>query len=148
VVLLAVFGLGNEPAPAPPKTEVASPVKPGAGAPAKGAPGGDKPAPKPDGAPVGLSHDVFERIVAESQPAYRPCVDEALRRNPKMRIGKVLISVKIAPNGKVIDAGMDRKEAEQSALGQCLLRTTRRILFPAFQGDVVPGVIPLRINDE
>ena len=94
--------------------------------------------------PAGLSREVFDKVVSESQPTYKPCVDEALRRNSKLRV-KVTISIKIAPTGKVLEAGIDRKDAAESALGQCLLRTTRKIVFPAFTGEPTPGVIPLLI---
>jgi hypothetical protein len=96
----------------------------------------------PVAAAAALTREVFDKVVVENQPSFKPCVDEVLRRNPKAKLGKVLISIKIAPSGKVTEASLDRKDAEKSGFGQCLLRASRRIVFPAFQGEPTPGVIP------
>ena len=93
----------------------------------------------------GLSREDFDRVVAENKPAYTRCNDEARRRNPKMRSSKVQIALSIAPTGKVSDVNIDRREAQESPLGQCLIRATQRLVFPPFAGDPTPGVIPLFI---
>jgi hypothetical protein len=106
--------------------------------------------PKADGADprvaradTGLSSEDFDRTVADNKSAFTQCIDEARRRNPRLRATKVQISVTIAPTGKVVEATIDRKEAQESSLGQCLLRSSKRIVFPAFAGDPARGVIPL-----
>jgi len=91
----------------------------------------------------GLRAEDFQRTVSESKMAYKKCIDEALRRNPKLRVGRINIAAKIAPSGKVIEASIDKKDVQESPLGQCLVRTSQRLVFPPFAGEPTDGVIPL-----
>jgi hypothetical protein len=130
-----------------PKGAAATAVAPaGKAEPAK-EPGGDQAkAADPKAADQGLRAEDFERTVAESTPAYKKCIEEALRKNPKLKVGKIQIATKIAPSGKVLEAGIDKKDVEESLLGQCLLGTTKRIVFPPFAGEPTEGVIPLHVT--
>ncbi len=161
---------GSDAAAAPVHRDgAAQPVAPAAPAP-EAAPAGDKGAQKPapeadpkaapapasgpkaesgDNQPAkavpGLRKDDFQRTVASNRGSYKKCIDEALHRTPKLRVGKVQIAMKIAPTGRVVDASIDKKEVQESALGQCLILTTQRLVFPPFAGDTTDGVIPLQV---
>ena len=56
---------------------------------------------EPAGSGPALSTDVLKRKVDESMPALQGCVDEALQRDPALRVGRVLILATVAPTGAV-----------------------------------------------
>ena len=82
----------------------------------------------------------------ENKPALQACIDEALRRDPNLRVGKIHIATTIAPSGQVTRASIDKGAVEQSPLGSCLRRATRQIDFPAFSGDAFDVDIPIVVT--
>jgi hypothetical protein len=111
----------------------------------------DPPAAKPaESAPpspaAGLTAEQVRRKLDESKPALQGCVDEALRRDPRLRVGKIQVSTTIAPTGQVTAARIDKRAVDDSPLGVCLKRATRRIVFPAFAGAAFDVDIPIVVN--
>ena len=107
------------------------------------------PAPQePPGAAPALSQEQLLRKVDESKPALQGCVDEALKRDPSLRVGKILISTTIAPSGAVTSARIDQKAVEQSPLGACLKTATRKLQFPPFTGEAFAVDIPIVVTGE
>ncbi len=82
----------------------------------------------------------------ENKSALQGCIDEALRRDPNLRVGKIHISTTIAPSGQVTTAKIDKNTVDQSPLGACLRRATRRIAFPPFSGDAFDVDIPIVVT--
>jgi hypothetical protein len=135
------------------------PTKPAADVPQKPAP--EKPAaeqPAPEAKPVppaekekpaeqaGLSADQVRKKLDENKPALQGCVDEALKRNPKLRVGKIHIATTIAPSGQVTTAKIDKPAVDESPLGACLKRATMRIAFPPFSGAPSDVDIPISVT--
>jgi hypothetical protein len=107
------------------------------------------PAPQePPGAAPALSQEQLLRKVDESKPALQGCVDEALKRDPSLRVGKILISTTIAPSGAVTSARIDQKAVDQSPLGACLKTETRKLQFPPFTGEAFAVDIPIVVTGE
>jgi hypothetical protein len=127
------------PPPAPPAegSERKTEEKPAAPAPQE----------QPGAAPA-LSQEQLLRKVDESKPALQGCVDEALKRDPSLRVGKILISTTIAPSGAVTSARIDQKAVDQSPLGACLKTAARKLQFPPFTGEALAVDIPIAVTGE
>jgi predicted Zn finger-like uncharacterized protein len=125
------------PAQAPPPAEgVRKPEEKAAGT----APG-DAPAAAP-----ALSPEELKRKVDESKPVLQGCVDEAVKRDPSLNVGKILISATLAPSGAVTSARIEQKAVDQSPLGACLKSAARRMQFPPFAGEPFAVDIPILVT--
>jgi predicted Zn finger-like uncharacterized protein len=93
-----------------------------------------------------LSAAAVRRKLEESKRALQGCVDEALQREPGLRVGNLNVAATIAPSGAVSAARIDNRAVDQSALGACLKRTTRRIVFPSFAGEPFEVDIPIVVG--
>jgi TonB family protein len=82
----------------------------------------------------------------EHKPALQGCVDEALRRDPHLRLGRIHIATTIAPSGQVTSARIDRRAVDQAPLGACLRKATRKIAFPPFSGQPFDVDIPIVVS--
>ena len=71
------------------------------------------------------------------------CVDQALQREPALRVGKILILTTVAPSGEVTSTRIDKKNVDQSQLGACLKAAAKNIHFPSFSGEAFPLDIPI-----
>jgi outer membrane biosynthesis protein TonB len=157
------FSLGGTPPPAPPAQQPAEKKEtPASAAPAKPEPPpsppppekpvdarppekppAEKPAPGP---PTGLTADQVRKKLDENKAALQGCIDEALRRDPNLRVGKIHIATTIAPSGTVTSARIDKPTVEQSKLGACLRGATKKIAFPSFIGDAFDVDIPIVVT--
>jgi hypothetical protein len=111
--------------------------------------GVDNAAPAPATA-GGLDDTVAAKVVAQSQPAFQGCIEEGLRRNPSMKVGKVSVVVLVARSGVVKAASISPRQHESSNWGGCLVQRAKRMVFPPFEGDdeaevQVPLVVGLGI---
>ena len=138
----------------PPVSPVTTVPGPGPAAPtgapsAATAPKADKPAARAEARPepsTGLTADQVRRKLDENKGALQGCIDEALRRDPNLRVGKIHIATTIAPTGAVTQAKIDKNTVDQSPLGACLRRATRKIAFPAFSGEAFDVDIPIVVT--
>ena len=116
-------------------------------APARGPPNvGDAVA--EDAKPAGpvLTAEQVHRKLDENKPALQGCVDDALRRDPQLKVGKIHVSTTIAPTGEVTAARIDQRSVDESALGACLKSATKRIVFPQFAGAAFDVDIPIVVT--
>ena len=105
------------------------------------------PAPQPAPAAVtGLSAEQVHRKLDESKPALQSCIDSALRRDPKLRVGKIHVATTIAPTGQVTAVRIDKRTVDDSPLGACLKRATKSIAFPPFAGPAFDVDIPIVVT--
>jgi predicted Zn finger-like uncharacterized protein len=153
LALWFVFGGGWEAVrPSPQKSEQGKAPQPPSGspAPAKHEPPPQKTEAKPKEMPealaTGLTADQVRRKLDDNKPALQGCIDEALRRDPNLRVGKIHIGTTIAPSGQVTQARIDKGTVEQSRLGACLRQVTKKIAFPAFSGDAFDVDIPIVVT--
>jgi predicted Zn finger-like uncharacterized protein len=103
--------------------------------------------PAPPAAPVaGLTAEQVRKKLDEHKPALQGCVDEALRRDPHLRLGRIHIATTIAPSGQVTSARIDRRAVDQAPLGACLRKATRKIAFPPFSGQPFDVDIPIVVS--
>jgi len=97
-------------------------------------------------AAIGLTADQVRRKLDENKPVLQDCVDDALRRDPSLKVGKIHVATTIAPSGQVTAARIDRQNVDESALGACLKRATQRIVFPQFSGAAFDVDIPISVG--
>jgi predicted Zn finger-like uncharacterized protein len=112
----------------------------------------EKPADAPPAVPVtpaptaGLTADQVRRKLDDNKAALQGCIDEALHRDPNLRVGKIHIATTIAPGGQVTAAKIDKKTVDESPLGACLKKATRKIAFPPFGGEAFDVDIPIVVT--
>ncbi len=157
IVLWLVLGTGArkaEPSNPPEPAKVAPPPAPVQTVPAPANPADPpkpaettpSPGPAAQARPIGLTAEQVRQKLDENKSALQGCVDEALRRDPNLRVGKIHIAATIAPSGQVSDARIDRPSVEEAPLGACLRRATRRIAFPRFSGEPFEVDIPIVVS--
>ncbi|WP_257459747.1 AgmX/PglI C-terminal domain-containing protein [Archangium lipolyticum] len=91
----------------------------------------------------GPPQEEIARVVAQSQSAFKSCIEQALRKNPRLRDGKLLLTATVGKSGTVKKVSFDRKDIDGSPMGDCIKVRARRMVFPAFAGDDVEVEIPL-----
>ena len=89
--------------------------------------------------------DIRKKLV-ENKGALRSCIEDALKKDPALKVGKVRIKTTIAPSGTVTAAAIDKQKVDESPLGTCLKRAMKRIVFPSFAGDAFEVDIPLQVT--
>jgi len=99
-------------------------------------------------AATGLTAEEVHRKLDENKPALQGCVDEALQRDSSLRVGKIHVTTTIAPSGQVTAARIDQNLVDESPLGACLKRATRKIVFPPFAGSAFDVDIPIVVTAE
>lgn len=83
----------------------------------------------------GLDDTAAAKVVAQSQPAFQGCIEQGLRRNPNLRVGKVAVVVQVAKSGVVKSASITPKQHETTDWGGCLVQRAKKMVFPPFEGD-------------
>jgi predicted Zn finger-like uncharacterized protein len=73
------------------------------------------------------------KVVEKSQGAFQGCVETELRKNPKFKGGKVLLVATVGTSGTVKSTKLDRKELDSSPVGDCIKKSAKRMVFPAFK---------------
>ena len=103
-------------------------------------------APTDSAAKSGPPQEALDRVVKQSQTAFKSCIDQALRKNPKLRDGKLLLTATVGSSGTVKKVSFDRDDINGSPMGNCIKARARRMVFPAFEGDDVEVEIPLVLS--
>ncbi|NTX59227.1 zinc-ribbon domain-containing protein [Myxococcus sp. CA051A] len=96
----------------------------------------------------GPSDEEVERIVEQTQVAFRDCVDQELRRNPSFKGGKVTLTATVGTSGAVKAATFSRKDLNGSSntVGTCIRDRAKRMVFSSFSGEDVDLEIPLVLS--
>ena len=64
----------------------------------------------------GLSQEQISKVVTQSQSAFQTCIEQELRKNPNLKIGKFFIRATIANSGVVKAAAIDHRNLKGTAL--------------------------------
>jgi predicted Zn finger-like uncharacterized protein len=94
----------------------------------------------------GPPQEEIARVVGKSQPAFKACIEQALRKNPRLKDGKLLLTATVGASGVVKDVSFDRQDLKGSLVGACLKARAKRMVFPSFSGDDVEVEIPLVLS--
>jgi hypothetical protein len=82
-----------------------------------------------------LPAEDIAKVVEKSQGAFQGCVETELRKNPRFKGGKVMLVATVGTSGIVKSTKLDRKELDASPVGDCIKRSAKRMVFPAFKTD-------------
>ncbi|MGZ3459682.1 MAG: AgmX/PglI C-terminal domain-containing protein, partial [Archangium sp.] len=93
--------------------------------------------------PSGPPQEALDRVVKHSRSAFKSCIEQALRKNPRLRDGKLLLTATVGSSGTVKKVSFDRKDIDGSPMGDCIKVRARRMVFPSFSGEDVRVEIPL-----
>ncbi|MCE9667429.1 zinc-ribbon domain-containing protein [Myxococcus stipitatus] len=96
----------------------------------------------------GPSDEEVERVVEQTQEAFRDCVEQELKRNPGFRGVKATLTATVGASGKVKAATLSRKELNNggSTVGACIRERAKAMVFSKFSGDDVDLEIPLVLS--
>jgi predicted Zn finger-like uncharacterized protein len=73
------------------------------------------------------------KVVEMSQSAFAGCVEAELRKNPSFKGGKVMLVATVGTSGVVKSTKLDRKDLDSAPVGDCIKKSARRMVFPAFK---------------
>jgi predicted Zn finger-like uncharacterized protein len=96
---------------------------------------------------AGLSAEQVRKKLDENRANLQTCIDDALKRDPNLRVGRIHLTTTIAPSGQVSATKIDKRPVDESALGICLKRTTGKLVFPSFQGKPFDVDIPITVGE-
>jgi hypothetical protein len=95
-------------------------------------------------APAPLSGAQVGRVVAKARKAWSSCIAKTAAVPLSRR--KVKLTLTVEPAGRVTSPALDSRPVDHSALGACLKRVSRRMVFPPFDGQPLTVVVPLSLS--
>jgi hypothetical protein len=96
-------------------------------------------------ASAGLKPEVANKVVTDNLKAFNLCIDNALRRNPNLKVGSVTVVLSVGASGAVKSAGITPKQHEGSDWAGCIMQAGKRIVFPPSDGETDVEV-PLKVG--
>jgi hypothetical protein len=93
----------------------------------------------------GLKDEVAGKVVADNLKAFNTCIENALRRNPNLKVGSVNVSLNVGASGAVKSVTISPKQHEGTDWGGCMMQAGKRIVFPASDGETEVQV-PLKVG--
>lgn len=96
-------------------------------------------------ASAGLKDDVAMKVVTDNIKAFNLCIEEALRRNPNLKVGTISVNLTVGQSGTVKSAAIAPAIHEGTDWGACMVKAGKRIVFPASDGESEVQV-PLKLG--
>lgn len=90
----------------------------------------------------GTASGALQSALASKAGASRGCYERALRQNATLA-GKLVISVRIGPQGQVCSAGVASNGLGDPGVASCVVSMFRSASFPAPQGGCVDAQVPM-----
>jgi hypothetical protein len=89
-----------------------------------------------------------EQALADNRAAFGACVTKALKADPRLKVDdrKATLMLTVQPTGVVSACWIAEADLERTALGRCLVAASRRVVFPAFQGEALDVAAPLALS--
>lgn len=78
----------------------------------------------------GLEPDAVAKVMNERMKALVGCVEDALKRNPNVKLEKVTLVMDVGTSGAVKTAGLEPKRVELTDWGGCIRDRAKKISFP------------------
>lgn len=96
-------------------------------------------------ASAGLKDDVAAKVVSDNIKTFNLCIEEALRRNPNLKVGAITVKLTVGQSGAVTAATIDPAQHQNSDWGGCMIKAAKRIVFPGSDGETEVQ-IPLKLG--
>ncbi|MBL8951370.1 MAG: zinc-ribbon domain-containing protein [Myxococcaceae bacterium] len=78
----------------------------------------------------GLDGEAVAKTMGQRMPALVGCVEDALKRNPNVKLEKVTLVMQVGTSGAVKGAGIEPKRVELTDWGGCIIQRAKKISFP------------------
>ena len=78
----------------------------------------------------GLDGEAVSKTMGQRMPALVGCVEDALKRNPNVKLEKVVLVMQVGTSGAVKTAGIEPKRVELTDWGGCIVQRAKKITFP------------------
>lgn len=77
--------------------------------------------------------EAASKIVADKVKSFQSCIEEELRKNPNLKVGKVVVQATVSSSGTVTGAAIEPAKHNTSGWGECMKRSARRVVFPPLE---------------
>jgi hypothetical protein len=94
----------------------------------------------------GPPKEEIDRVVERSRASFKTCIAQVLRKNPRLRNGKLLLTTTVTHSGAVTKVAMDRPDIGGSPSAECFIERAQRMVFPPFSGEDVEVEIRLVLS--
>ena len=129
----------EEPPPPPPKLEDVVDAAPKAAQRPKVMSGGGGPC---SAECTGTAPAALKSALAGRAGQARSCYERALRQNTMVQ-GRLVLNVRVGPNGQVCSAGVAQNSLGDPGVTSCVLQKFRSGAFPAPQGGCIDAQVPM-----
>lgn len=97
----------------------------------------------------GLAEDAAKKIIGDNLKAFHACIEGALRRNPNLSAGKVIIELNVGKSGAVTSASVTPEKHKDTDWARCMVSAGKRIVFPSSDAETtlqVPLIVGVSIG--
>ncbi len=102
-----------------------------------------QPAPNQQLAPPQIQE--IDQLIQKNKPLFQRCYNQLIQTSPQQK-GDVVISLTIAPSGKITDRQIIKNFSEDQTFKNCLFEVVQRIQFSAFSGEPLTTMVPLQFE--
>lgn len=95
-----------------------------------------------------LDQGQVSKIIGQNLPSYTSCIEQALKKNPNMKVGAITVALTVGPSGTVTQTKITPAQFDASDWGSCIRTRSTKIKFPPFDSNSEPAEIqiPLKIG--
>jgi predicted Zn finger-like uncharacterized protein len=97
----------------------------------------------------GLDAEAVQKVMAERMKAFTGCVEEALKKNPNVKLEKTVVVLDVATSGAVKSVTLQPHRLELTDWGGCIRDKAKRIVFPSADGESqieIPLLLGAQVN--
>jgi predicted Zn finger-like uncharacterized protein len=84
---------------------------------------------------AGLTPEASARVIADKVKAFEGCIEQALRRNPNLAVGPIIVVANVQMSGVVSTSEIEPAKYQNSDWGTCMRDVAKRIVFPKSEGE-------------
>ena len=92
--------------------------------------------------------EAAQKTVNDKIKSFQACIEEELRKNPNLKVGKVIVTANVGGSGTVTSASIAPEKYNTSSWGECMKKAAKRVVFPALDdpGDTTAVEIPITVG--
>lgn len=87
----------------------------------------------------------IDHIIQKNKPLFQRCYTQLIQTQPQQK-GDLVLSLTIAPSGKITDRQIVKNFTEDATFKSCLFEVVQRIQFSAFAGEPLTTMVPLQFE--
>jgi len=92
--------------------------------------------------------EAAQRTVNDKIKSFQACIEEELRKNPNLKVGKVIVTANVVGSGAVSSASISPEKYNTSSWGECMKKAAKRVTFPSLDSpdDTTAVEIPITVG--